>query len=181
MHANKPIPGAKFPSISVPKLGGGTLTLGVARDGFDWQMIVVYRGRHCPICTRYLREANEVVAPLAELGIEVVAVSADSEDRAQEQIDEVKPDFDVGYGLTEDQMKSLGLYVSGPRHGMDVEGPFAEPGLFIVNERQQLWMADVSNVPFLRPQLNSVVGGLRFVRGFLKDQPRTFPANGTFA
>ncbi|WP_415401774.1 redoxin domain-containing protein [Tateyamaria sp. SN3-11] len=181
MHPNKPAIGGPFPAIEVGRLGGGTLVLGQASDGFDWQVVVVYRGKHCPICTRYLRELNEVIAPLTELGVEVVAVSADREDRAIKQISEVKPDYPIGYGLTEDQMRSLGLYISGPHHGIRVDGPFAEPGLFVVNEKKELWMADVSNVPFLRPQLPSLVNGLKFVRSFLAGQPAGFRANGTFA
>ena len=77
MPATKPVPGSLFPNVEIPKLGGGVLQLGNASDGYDWQLIVVYRGKHCPICTRYLRELNEVVAPLNDLGIEVVAISAD--------------------------------------------------------------------------------------------------------
>lgn len=177
MHVNKPKPGDRFPQSELPKLNGGRLTLGKAGGGYDWQLIVVYRGKHCPICTRYLREVNEIVAPLKELGIEIVAISADSEARATDQIAEVNPDYAVGYGLSVEQMQSLGLYISSPRHGMDVEGPFAEPGLFLVNEEGELRMVDIANVPFLRPQLGSLVGGLKFMRGMTE----TFPANGTFA
>lgn len=173
----KPEPGQSFSITEVSKLGGGVLALGQASDGYDWQMIIVYRGKHCPICTRYLREVNEVVGPLKELGIEVVAVSADSETRASEQIAEVGPDYNVGYGLSLDQMKAMGLYISSPRHGMDVEGPFAEPGLFVVNEAGELRMVDIANVPFFRPQLPAIVGGLRFMRGMTE----VFPANGTYA
>lgn len=177
MLSNRPKPGEPFPAIEVLRLGGGTLRLGEASDGYDWQMIVVYRGKHCPICTRYLLEINEVVTPLKDLRIEIVAVSADSETRAADQIAEVNPGYPVGYGLTVAQMQALGLYISSPRHGIDVEGAFAEPALFVVNEDRELRMVDISNVPFLRPQLPSLLGGLKFMRGMTE----TFPANGTFA
>ncbi len=177
MSSKKPSPGESFPVIDVPSLGGGTIRLGEASDGYDWQMVVVYRGKHCPVCTRYLREVDETVASLKDLRIEVVAVSADSKERAAAQIAEVSPSFSVGYGLSVDQMKALGLYVSGPRHGINVEGPFAEPALFVVNEDRELRMVDIANVPFLRPQLPSVVGGLRFMRG----RTEVMPANGTYA
>lgn len=177
MSTQKPTPGSHFPPVTVAQLGGGSLTLGAAGEGHDWQMVVVYRGKHCPICTRYLKELGEIVAPLKELGIEVVAVSADSEDRATDQVAQAGVTYPVGYGLTVPQMQELGLYVSSPRHGMNVEGPFAEPGLFVVNETGELRMVDIANVPFLRPQLGSLVGGLRFMRGMTEE----FPANGTFA
>nr|WP_299205779.1 peroxiredoxin-like family protein [uncultured Tateyamaria sp.] len=177
MQPARPAPGERFPGIEVPKLGGGSLRLGVPSKGYDWQMIVVYRGKHCPICTRYLGEINEVAAALKELSIEVVAVSSDSAARAKDQIGGVSPDFSVGYGLSIEDMKALGLYISSPRHGIDVEGPFAEPGLFVVNEDRELRMVDISNVPFLRPQMPSLVRGLRFMRGMTEP----FPANGIYA
>ncbi len=43
--------GSAMPSISVPKLGGGELDLGGTGA---WRMVIVYRGKHCPICKRYL-------------------------------------------------------------------------------------------------------------------------------
>lgn len=177
MTIRKPMPGTPFPQLQVPKLGGGSLTLGHAGEGYDWQLIVVYRGKHCPICTRYLKEVSEIVAPLKDLRIEVVAVSADNEARASDQIKEAGVSYPVGYGLTVPQMQKIGLYISSPRHGIDVEGPFAEPGLFVANEEGLLRMVDIANVPFFRPQLSSLVGGLRFMRGMTED----LPANGTFA
>jgi peroxiredoxin len=177
MTIQKPTPGTAFPSVTVPQLGGGVMTLGQSRDGYDWKLIVVYRGKHCPVCTRYLKELDAIVPQLKDLRIDVAAVSADSEERAVAQIAQVNPSFPVGYGLSMDQMKELGLYISSPRHGMDIEAPFAEPGLFVVNEDGELRVVDIANVPFARPQLGSLVGGLKFMRGMTE----AFPANGTYA
>lgn len=177
MTTPKPTPGDAFPKLVLPRLGGGELALGTASSGYAWQLIIVYRGKHCPICTRYLREVEEVTPDLNAMGIEVVAISADSEERATAQIAEAGATFPVGYGLTVEQMKSLGLYISSPRHGIDAEGPFAEPAVFVVNESAELRMVDIANVPFIRPQLSSLVGGLRFMRGMTTP----FPANGTYA
>ncbi|MBU2981037.1 redoxin family protein [Lentibacter algarum] len=177
MMPKKPEPGTAFPSVIVPQLAGDTMDLGKPRDGYDWKLIVVYRGKHCPVCTRYLNELEEIVPQLKELRIDVAAVSADTEQRAADQISQVNPSFPVGYGLSIKQMQDLGLYISSPRHGIDVEAPFAEPGLFLVNEDGELRMVEIANVPFIRPQLTSLVGGLRFMRGMTE----VFPANGTYA
>ena len=174
---SRPAPGAPFPSTTVARLGGGDLRLGHASKGCDWQLIVVYRGAHCPICTRYLREIGDVAQELNAMGIEVVAVSADSEDRATAQIADAGVSYPVGYDLNIAQMQALGLYISSPRHGMDAKVPFAEPGLFLVNETQELRMVDIANVPFMRPQIGSLVMGMRFMRGMTEP----FPANGTYA
>jgi peroxiredoxin len=39
--------GAAMPQMKLAKVGGGTAEIGGRRD--KWQVVVVYRGRHCPI------------------------------------------------------------------------------------------------------------------------------------
>ena len=51
--------GSVFPAIDLPVLSGGTRSLAKPRDGFDWQLTIVYRGKHCPLCTTYLKELND--------------------------------------------------------------------------------------------------------------------------
>ncbi len=41
--------GDVFPKIALPRVGGGNVTLGKSNNGHDWQMVVVYRGKHCPL------------------------------------------------------------------------------------------------------------------------------------
>ncbi|MEM1051750.1 MAG: peroxiredoxin-like family protein [Pseudomonadota bacterium] len=166
-----------FPHITVPQLGGGTLDLGARAEGYDWKLVVVYRGKHCPLCTRYLQELEQALTEFHDIGVDVATVSADSEERATAQIAEVNPSFPVGYDLSMEQMRELGLYISGVRNGQDVERPFAEPGLFVVNEEGKLQIIDISNAPFARPPIASMLMGLRFYRG-LKEE---FPVNGSQA
>ncbi|MDN3721636.1 peroxiredoxin-like family protein [Roseibium salinum] len=166
-----------FPAISLPVLGGGRRDISRPRDGLDWMLVVVYRGKHCPLCTTYLRELNAALADLNALGVDVIAVSADSEARAAAQMEEVSPRFDVACGLTIPQMQELGLYISDPRNGMDVDAPFAEPGLFVIDETGALQIVDISNVPFSRPSLEWIAKGIGFRRGPMKDAP----INGTYA
>lgn len=177
MHIQKPVPGAVFPPVTVPRLGGGTLDLADRSSATSWKLVVVYRGRHCPICTRYLDQLNTILPDLTELGVDVAAVSADSEIQATEQLAQITPGFPVGYDLSIAQMQTLGLYISGPRSGTDVLRPFAEPGLFVINEDGVIRIADISNVPFARPGLQLLLGGLKFLRGRADE----FPINGTHA
>lgn len=177
MTSPKPAAGDVFPAIELPVLNGARRSLAKPRDGYDWLLNVVYRGKHCPVCTGYLRNLNAIVPQLDGLGVDVLALSADSAERARLHMQEVEPEYDVGYGLSVPQMQSLGLYISGPRNGMNVEGPFAEPGLFVVNETGRLQIVDISNVPFARPDLQSLVRGIGFLRGLAEP----FPVNGSFA
>lgn len=177
MSATKLEAGSQFPAIRVPKLGGGEIDLATPSNGHDWRMVVVYRGKHCPLCTKYLSELNEKLPKLNAIGIDVVAVSADPEDKAKEQMGKVKPVFDIGYDLTIDQMQSLGLYISHPRSLQETDRPFAEPGLFVINGDGALQVVDISNGPFARPDLNSLVSGLTFIR----DPENNYPIRGTHA
>ncbi|KPB02929.1 peroxiredoxin-like family protein [Ahrensia marina] len=176
MTSRKLAAGAVFPAIEIPMLNGGRRALPTPSGNYDWMLVVVYRGKHCPLCTKYLQELNSVLPALNELGVDVVAVSADSEDRASAQMREVRPAFDVGYGLTIPQIEEMGLYISGPRNGVDVEKPFAEPGLFVIDQDGIVQIIDISNVPFSRPDLEWIAKGIGFRRGPMKEAP----INGTY-
>ena len=156
--------GQRLPEINVPLLGGGELRIGVPLDNHEWQMVVVYRGKHCPICKTYLAELERTATDFAKAGVGVVAISGDPEDRARSFTDEIGVTFPVGYDLTVDQMLMLGLYVSEPRSEKETDRPFAEPGLFVVNADRLLQVVDISNAPFARPDLAGLVKGLKFVR-----------------
>lgn len=183
MTTEKLAAGAPFPALEIAVLGGGTRSLSVPRDGYDWMLTVVYRGKHCPLCAPYLQELKALLPRLNDLGVDVLAVSADSADRAQAHMTDIEPGYDVGYGLTIPQMQQLGLYISGPRNGIDVEAPFAEPGLFVINDQGQLQIIDISNVPFARPSLEWIGKGIQFLRNRPEQDPAAqhTPINGTHA
>lgn len=176
MNNIKPLAAGELPDITVAKLGGGEINLSRSSSRFDWHAVVVYRGKHCPICTNYLKSLNELLPKFHDIGVDVVAVSADSQERAQEQIDLVNPDFEVGYDLSIEQMQQLGLYISNPRSLDESDRPFAEPGFFVVNDKGLIQILDISNAPFARPELNSMLMGL----GFVKNPANSYPVRGTF-
>jgi peroxiredoxin len=165
--------GQAFPTIEVAKLGGGMMTLGAPTGGHDWQLVVVYRGLHCPICKRYVAQLDAMTARFAELGVDVVTLSGDPEAKAQAFVDEKEITLPVGYDLSVEQMHKLGLYVSDPRSVQETDRPFAEPGLYVINAKGELQILDISNAPFARPDLESLLGGIKFVR------ENDYPIRGT--
>lgn len=175
MYTQKLAAGELFPTFDIPLIGGGSLQAGEARGSNDWQMILVYRGKHCPLCTRYLSELEQLLADLESLGIDVVALSSDPEEKAIQHMAEINPGFDVGHSLTIEQMQALGLYISDPRSSQETDRPFAEPGLFVVNDLGNLQIIDISNAPFIRPNLQSLVNGLKFIR----NPEHNYPIRGT--
>ena len=144
MNAMKLTAGQEFPSITVKKLGGGEIDLATPEAPCDWRLVVVYRGKHCPFCTDYLNELKDLTSEFNEARVDVVAVSADTEERAKMQAAEVNPNYDVGYGLTIEQMQALGLYITIPRSELEYDRPFSEPALFVVNENKEAQIIDIS-------------------------------------
>jgi len=162
--------GAAFPDITLPTVGGGELSP-ATQEG--WRMVVVYRGKHCPLCKQYLDTLNGLHAGYRDAGISVMAVSGDPLEKADAQVSSQDLAFAVGYDLGIAQMRQLGLYVSEPRSPQETDRPFPEPGLFVINPDDQLQIIDVSNAPFARPDLASLLDGLKFI------QDKHYPIRGT--
>ena len=163
--------GQPFPKTTIAKLGGGDVTLGGAGRA---QLIIVYRGQHCPICKTYLGKLEALLPRFAEQDIAVVVASADSEDQAQGFIAAAGFTGEVGYGMTIAQMQSLGLHLSAPRPDPETDHVFPEPGLFYVDADGVLSLSDVGSAPFLRPDLEGVLNGIIFTR------EKGFPIRGRY-
>lgn len=172
MSSQKLAGGSLMPKIAVPKAGGGELTIGNTRG---WEMLVVYRGKHCPMCKSYLGTLDKLLDQFKAIGTEVFAVSADTKEKAETEAMEQSWRFPVGYGLSQEQMRALGLYISEPRSPQETDRPFPEPGLFVINPEGQVQIVDISNAPFARPDLNAVLNGIKFVR------EKHYPIRGTLA
>lgn len=153
-------PGEEFPRLGWPTAGGGELNL---KKEQGWRMLVVYRGQHCPLCRRYLDGLQQSLGEYEEGGILVAALSADPKERAEAQVREHGWAFPVGYGLKPEEMRQLGLFVSAPRSPEENDRHFAEPGVFVLNPTNQLQIIDVSNAPFARPDLRTLLSGIMFV------------------
>ena len=156
--------GDRFPSLVVPDAAGNPRDLSKPVGDHDWMMVVVYRGRHCPMCTRYLNALEPLVSQLSEIGVDVAAVSGDSAEQLASHREKLEVSFPLHHSLSLTQMKGLGLYISDPRSPKETDHPFAEPGLFVINEHGTLQVVDISNNPFVRPELETLVRGLRWIR-----------------
>ena len=176
MLSNKFKAGDLFPVITLATLDGEQITLGKPQAGADWRMVVVYRGKHCPLCTRYLNQLETLKDDFLKLGVDIVAVSADSQSQASEHMADLNVSYPIAYGLSVDQMQQLGLYISHPRSTQETDHPFAEPGLFVINEKGQVQVLDISNGPFVRPELDVLLSGL----GFIRNPDNNYPIRGTY-
>lgn len=164
IYTNKLHAGAEFPFVEAKLLNGHVKKLSKPEHGLDWKMIVVYRGQHCPLCTRYLNELESARELLAQTGVDLIAVSADNKEQLESHLEKLNVSYPIAYGLTVEKMKELGLYISAPRSSQETDHPFSEPGLFVVNSEGKVHVVDISNNPFVRPDLTSLVKGLAWIR-----------------
>ena len=176
MKATKIEAGSEFPEITVRNLNDETVSLGKISDKADWRMVVVYRGQHCPMCTKYRNKLETALGDLANIGVEVIAVSGDSKEQLESHLDRLEISFPICHGLNIDQMKALGLYISHPRSEKETDHPFPEPGLFVINRENQVQVVDISNNPFVRPEIETLTSGLAWI----KNPDNDYPIRGTY-
>ncbi len=170
----KLMPDVAAPALSFPLVGGGTWTLADQKPG-TFTQIIVYRGLHCPVCKAYMSKFMAMKADAEGYGLNTVLVSMDGEDRAtQAQADWGLGDTPLGYGLTTDDVKNWGLYLSTSIKEAE-PGQFAEPGLFWVRPDGRLYLVDISNMPFSRPDLEILLPKAKMATD------NNYPARGTTA
>lgn len=152
--------GAPFPAMAWSAVDGASIDL-QSQEG--WRLLVVYRGKHCPICKTYLDELEQLKARFKDAGIYFAAVSADKKHKAQGQAADCNWTFPIGYDLSIEQMRELGLYISDPRSPEETDRPFSEPAIFVINPDGNVQIIDISNAPFSRPALAPLLKGLTFI------------------
>lgn len=171
MPTSKPIAGDLLAPMEFAKLDGGQLKVGGTKD--NWTLLVVYRGKHCPRCKKYLNILNDMRAAWHDAGFDIAVVSADTEEKARADQAEFGWVFDLGYGMSEDQMETLGLYVTEPLSASETDRRFAEPGTYVIRPDGSILLISISNGPSARPELTELLDGMIFT----KDNDR--PPRGT--
>ncbi|MGB1239027.1 MAG: redoxin domain-containing protein [Pseudomonadales bacterium] len=175
MYSQKLTPGSVFPTIALNTLEQQGVDITSKAEGCNWKLIVVYRGKHCPLCVKYLNALEQHREALRELQVDVAAVCADREEQLREFMPKLDINYPIHYGLSEAQMHELGLYVSSPRSEQENDHLYAEPGVFVVNEQGLLHIVNISNNPFIRPELSELVAGI----AWLKNPENNYPIRGT--
>jgi peroxiredoxin len=172
------LPRHPVPALNVPLVGGGRFVLGAA-PGEKFDLIVFYRGLHCPICAKYLLELERLSLEFAQRGVQVLALSSDDESRATEMAQKVQANgVKFGYGLSLRSARQWGLYISTSRGktsiGIEEPALFSEPGAFIVRPDGTLYYGAVQTMPFARPSFQDLLAAIDFA--IAKD----YPARGEY-
>ena len=159
MTNSKPNVGEVIGEMTFQSLANGTVSIGQPKD--RWTMLFVYRGKHCPRCKRFLNKLNAVLSDWTAQ-MDVVVVSGDTKEKAEADLAEFGWDFDLCYGMSVDQMRQLGLYVSEPLSEAETTDLFAEPGAFGIRPDGSMMLVDISNGPAARPDLEELLDGMIF-------------------
>jgi peroxiredoxin len=149
------------PELTVPLLRGGTYRLDEQTPEL-FTMLVFFRGLHCPVCRAQLTELDRRLDELHSRGIDVMAVSGETRERATKLAGEWKIErLPLAYGLTEDQMRAWGLFVS---RGLGDHEPaqFNEPGLFLINPDHTVYYESILSMPVGRPRLDDLLHGIDY-------------------
>lgn len=153
--------------------GGSTddLDLGTGADG-RFTLVVFFRGLHCPVCRKQLSDIDRRREELTAAGIgRLVAVSMETPRRSQQLVEEWRLTMPVAHSLSEQSAREWGLFLSKAIKDGEPD-VFAEPGMFALDSDGTVYWSSIATMPFARPALDEVVGGLRFA------QDQNYPARG---
>ncbi len=164
-------PNTKVPEISLDLINSTKWEL-KKQDPDKYTMIVFYRGLHCPVCKKYLEDLKTKLDDFSQRGVNVIAVSMDTEEKAKKTGEKWKvSSLPIGYELSEDEARNWGLYIS---NGIKEEEPdvFSEPGLFLINSDGSLYCSAIQTMPFARPNFDELLKAIDFVK------KNDYPARG---
>ncbi|TXD50329.1 MULTISPECIES: peroxiredoxin-like family protein [unclassified Polaribacter] len=126
----------------------------------NFTLIIFYRGNHCPVCKTQLEELQNKVKDFTERGVNLIAISSNTEKIAKEThknwaIDSIP----VGYDFPIEEARKWGLFIS---EGINDKEPkhFTEPGLFLIDTENKVYWESIQSMPFGRPAFKDVLNGI---------------------
>lgn len=172
------LPRQAVPMLDIPLTDGGRFLCGQPpAEKFD--LLVFYRGLHCPICTKYLIELERLEPEFRQRGVRVTAISSDVQERGVQMAEKVKASgVKFAYGLGLQTARDFGLYISESigKSSLGIEEParFSEPGVFLVRPDGTLYYGAVQTMPFARPQFQDLLAAVDF------SIAKSYPARGEY-
>ncbi len=172
--SEKLTPDTQVPALKLPLVGGGTFDLS-QESPENFTMVLFYRGLHCPVCKNYIGGMAAMLDDFEAAGFSVVVASMNGKELAEKAASEWELGRTrVAYDVTVEDAKNWGLWIS--KAFKDVEADiFTEPGLFWVRPDGKLYLADISNMPWARPDLKNLLSKVGYAL------ENNYPARGTYA
>lgn len=167
-------PDTQVPPLVVDTLDHGRFDLRAEKPE-NFTMLVFYRGYHCPVCKAYLQKLDQLVDAYHEAGFSIAAISMDGAERAAKTAEEWEiAKIRIGFGLSEAAARAWGLYISKAIKETEAD-VFTEPGLFWVRPDGRLYLIDIANMPWARPDLEFLLSKVPFA------VEKGYPARGDYS
>ncbi|TXK76834.1 redoxin domain-containing protein [Mesonia sp. K4-1] len=135
----------------------------------NFNLVIFYRGLHCPVCKTYLEELNGLVSDYSKRGVNVIAISSNNKELAEKTVENWDiENVTIGYDMPIEEARKWDLYIS---EGINDKEPneFIEPALFLIRPDQTLYASSIQSMPFARPKLKELLKSIDFVLD--KDYP----------
>ena len=148
-----------FPSLVLPAVGGGKLSLPQDVSG-RWAAVLVYRGSWCPYCAHQLATFSRAAPDFAKEDVAVVAFSVDDEATSSGTVDKHRIGFPVGHSADPALVSELlGSYV-----GDNGDGPFLQTTGFVLKPDGTVAVAVYSSEAIGRLSAPDVLGYVAYQR-----------------
>ena len=150
-------PGDAFPTLTVDRVGGGSLAIPDVFDG-GYGVVLLYRGSWCPYCNGQLRAFQRATDSLAAVDARVVALSVDDEATTQALIDKHGLTFPIGHSADAKAVSAAtGAFV-------DPKGGFLQSTGFVLDPAGRIIVSVYSSGAIGRLMPDDVVGVIRYAR-----------------
>jgi peroxiredoxin len=152
--------GAKTPPLDFTLLDGQKWRLSEQRPE-NFTLVMVLRGWHCSFCKAEAEMLQKMLPEFSAIGISLLVVTMDDIDRARKAFEAWHiPDLPFAYGLSEQQARAWGLYLSERVKPAEPE-IFAEPGAFLIAPDGTLYSQFQSTAPWLRLDFATLYRGIQ--------------------
>ena len=163
--------GGEIPEIEFKLLNGETWR---SRDEVAgrFTLLNIYRGKWCHQCVRHLTELDALVHAFDERQVSVVAVSADTRERAEEFSERLDiRHLRIGYEMPLDKARELGVFISS--QAKEEEMPlFCEPAHFLIGANRRIFAAWISSCAFARTSPQGILDYVDFIGNKVNKTPR---------
>jgi peroxiredoxin len=165
MNASLSVPqrlvtGLKVPPLAAKFVDGKKLQLSEMRPE-KFTLVIILRGWHCSFCKSEAESMQKMLSDFSNIGISVLVITMDDVDRARKAFDEWHiPDLPFAYGLSEQQARAWGLFISRRVKPGEPE-IFSEPGAFLIQPDGTLYSQFQSTAPWLRLDIPVLYHGIQ--------------------
>jgi peroxiredoxin len=154
--------GRQFPALSVPAVGGGSISLPDDLAG-SYGIVLIYRGSWCPYCNAQLASFSRAEETLRHLGAKVVALSVDDETTSAELIAKHRLGFPVGHSADAEKVAAAtGAYFNDEPRYLQSTG-------FVLAPDGTVLTAVYSSAAIGRLVADDVIGFIRYLKQHAAD------------